>query len=490
MTMEEYMYTPHMESDVPDGQENHDQQELSDAGVETVPEPEVLDTLPEEAPKKKRASRKKAEKTAEDAPDQDGAAGETVPLADAAPDMPDEIGSSFNEDLPEALSAEDDSLEPGDSTAGEEADQFVVMGLAEEAPAEPELAVPEYQALEVEGDDPGTEAPLMDSTAEVPDPEVPLPQPRNAPRPRPVSERARLKTAEDHASLLSLKLNRLDRDLTEQERQEWNDIYASFRAKSVLTGKVIGVDGHTFNVRNRETGALERRVMHCAVIIQYRVKVLIPETEMWVPGQERPSHVLRSMTGAEIGYTILDVDRKGGVAIASRRMAAVSLCRAFDNVRGGHFIGERLPCRVLTVGPNRCLLECGGRDLTLGYRDMLYASCPDLRERFRPGDQPECILKEYSRRSGAFAVSVKESQPHPFIGVTVRHPLGSRRQATISGKYGGGVFCTMADDTTCLCLYTALHTDRDFQIGDEVLLVVSKFDYEHCLIYGRILSKW
>lgn len=178
----------------------------------------------------------------------------------------------------------------------------------------------------------------MDSTAEVPDPEVPLPQPRNAPRPRPVSERARLKTAEDHASLLSLKLNRLDRDLTEQERQEWNDIYASFRAKSVLTGKVIGVDGHTFNVRNRETGALERRVMHCAVIIQYRVKVLIPETEMWVPGQERPSHVLRYMTGAEIGYTILDVDRKGGVVIASRRMAAVSLCRAFDNVRGGHFI--------------------------------------------------------------------------------------------------------------------------------------------------------
>ena len=149
-----------------------------------------------------------------------------------------------------------------------------------------------------------------------------------------------------------------------------------------------------------------------------------------------------------------------------------------------------MPCRVLTVGPNRCLLECGGRDLTLGYRDMLYASCPDLRERFRPGDQLECILKEYSRRSGAFAVSVKESQPHPFIGVTVRHPLGSRRQATISGKYGGGVFCTMADDTTCLCLYTALHTDRDFQIGDEVLLVVSKYDYEQCLIYGRILSKW
>lgn len=423
MTMEVFTNNPYMEDHMPDGQEALDRQELPETASELegivsdgqdnhdCQEPAETETPPEpeEPPKKKRASRKKTEKTEEEAQELDNAV--------------------------EGLPAEDDGLDPGDGTASDEADQFIVMGLAGETPVEPDLADPVLEADEV---------------SEVLEAE-PLPEDAADDMPEPV---------------------------------------ASFRSKSVLTGKIIGVDRHTFNVRNRETGLLERRVMHCAVMIRYRVKVLIPETEMWLPGQERPSHVLRNMTGAEVGYTILDVDRKGGVAIASRRMAAVSLCRAFDNVRGGHFVGERLPCRVLTVGPNRCLLECGGRDLTLGYRDMLYASCPDLRERFRPGDQLECILKEYNRRSGAFAVSVKESQPHPFIGVTVRHPLGSRRQATISGKYGGGVFCTMADDTTCLCLYTALHTDRDFQSGDEVLLVVSKYDYEQCLIYGRILSKW
>ena len=423
MTMEAFANNPYMENNMPDGQEALDRQELPETAYELegvvsdeqdnhdCQEPAETETPPEpeEPPKKKRASRKKAEKTAEEAQEVDNAV--------------------------EGLPDEDDGLDPGDGTASDEADQFIVMGLAGETPVEPDSAAP---VLEV------------DEVSEVLEAE-PLPEDAADDMPEPV---------------------------------------ASFRSKSVLTGKIIGVDRHTFNVRNRETGLLERWVMHCAVMIRYRVKVLIPETEMWLPGQERPSHVLRNMTGAEVGYTILDVDRKGGVAIASRRMAAVSLCRAFDNVRGGHFVGERLPCRVLTVGPNRCLLECGGRDLTLGYRDMLYASCPDLRERFRPGDQLECILKEYNRRSGAFAVSVKESQPHPFIGVTVRHPLGSRRQATISGKYGGGVFCTMADDTTCLCLYTALHTDRDFQSGDEVLLVVSKYDYEQCLIYGRILSKW
>ena len=93
-----------------------------------------------------------------------------------------------------------------------------------------------------------------------------------------------------------------------------------FRSKSVLTGKIIGIEAHAFNVQNRETGQVERRKIYCAAIIAYKVKVLIPETEMWMPGEERPSHVLRNMSGAEIDYVILDVDRVGGMATASRRM--------------------------------------------------------------------------------------------------------------------------------------------------------------------------
>lgn len=101
-----------------------------------------------------------------------------------------------------------------------------------------------------------------------------------------------------------------------------------------------------------------------------------------------------------------------------------------------------------------------------------------------------CVLKEYNRAASHLVISVKEAAPNPFDGARKRHPLGSRRQAVISGKYAGGVFCTMPDDTTCLCLYTAQHTDRDFQEGDNVILVVVKYDFERSLIYGRILSKW
>lgn len=270
----------------------------------------------------------------------------------------------------------------------------------------------------------------------------------------------------------------------------WSDGEPLYRSKSILTGRIMGIDTHSFTVRNRETRQTERRKMLCAVIINYRVKVLIPETEVWYPGQERPPYVLRNMSGAETDYIILDVDREGGVAIGSRRMALAAQRHFFDTIKGGRSIGEKLTCRVLAVGPRRCLVECGGRDMSLSQKDLTYIATPDLRTRYHPGQTLNCVLKEYDRREGQFWVSVKDTVDNPFFGALRRHPIGSRRQAVISGKYGGGVFCTLSDETVCLCHYSTLHSDLDFHVGDTVILAIKQFDYERSLIYGRILSKW
>ena len=38
-----------------------------------------------------------------------------------------------------------------------------------------------------------------------------------------------------------LDLTELDKDLSEEQRKEWNAIYASYRSRSVLTGRVAGI---------------------------------------------------------------------------------------------------------------------------------------------------------------------------------------------------------------------------------------------------------
>ena len=294
----------------------------------------------------------------------------------------------------------------------------------------------------------------------------------------------------DRQAFFDLNFNELDRDLTTEERQEWNSIYASYRGRSALTGKIIGVDPLSISVRNRQTGALDRQTMYCAVVVPYRVRIVIPASEMWEDGQERPDFVLQNMVGASIDFVVIKVDRESGFAVASRRMAARSQRYFFSHRPALHREGARARCRVLSVGPRRCLVECYGHDINLTQRDLRYTAIPDLRDAYHPGEELDCIVKSYDAGNAALRISVKETESNPFEGAELRHPVGSRRQASIAGKYGGGVFCNLPDGTVCMCSYSYQHEDADFMVGDTVILAVQRYDTGKRQIYGKILSKW
>lgn len=169
-------------------------------------------------------------------------------------------------------------------------------------------------------------------------------------------------------SFFQTNFRELDRDLSPEQMQEWNSIYASFRSKSVLTGTVVGVDDNRFEVTNPQNGLPERRTVRSLVIIGYRIKVLIPESEVWAPGEERPDYVMRGMVGAKIDYVVMQVDREGECAIASQRLALAKQRRHFASLRRGHEAGAQLKCNLLVVGPRRVLAECGGYDVSLSQR--------------------------------------------------------------------------------------------------------------------------
>ena len=79
-------------------------------------------------------------------------------------------------------------------------------------------------------------------------------------------------------SFYDLDFRALDQDLSPEQRQEWNTIYASFRSRSVMRGTIIGVDPHSMTVRSAQTGQVETKRMYCAVIVPFRARILIPET--------------------------------------------------------------------------------------------------------------------------------------------------------------------------------------------------------------------
>lgn len=294
----------------------------------------------------------------------------------------------------------------------------------------------------------------------------------------------------ERQQFFELEFNELDRYLTDEERKEWNSIYASYRGRSAMSGTIIGVDQLSISVRDKETGATERKAMYCAIVVPYRVRVVIPAAEMWDKGQERPDFVLQNMVGANIDFIIIKVDRESGFAIGSRRLATQARRYFFAHRPTLHGVGAKATCNVMAVGPRRCLVECYGHDINLTQRELRYTAIPDLREVYHPGQELDCIVKSYDAAKSALAISVKETEPNPFDGAELRHPVGSRRQATIAGKYGGGVFCNLPDGTVCMCNYAYQYKDSDFHVGDTVILAVQRFDSEKKQMYGKILTKW
>ena len=294
----------------------------------------------------------------------------------------------------------------------------------------------------------------------------------------------------DRQNFYGLDFNALDRGLTAEERQEWNSIYASYRGRSALTGTIIGVDPLHISVRNKETGAMEKKTMYCAIVVPYRVRVVIPDTEMWEQEQARPDFVLQNMVGAAIDFIIIKVDRENGVAVASRRLAARSQRYFFAHRSSLSQTGAQVKCRVLSVGPRRCLVECYGHDINLTQRELRYTAIPDLRDEYHPGEELDCVVTGFDPEKDDLQISVKATQSNPFDGAEQRHPVGSRRYATIAGKYGGGVFCNLPDGTVCMCNYSYQHEDSDFMVGDTVIVLIQRFEEEKRQIYGKIMSKW
>lgn len=391
--------------------------------------------------------------------------------ADTAP--PDETGADsgdFPAELPEGDLPVEETAEQSETLPAMEAAEAKPLGLSteEKTTSQDESDTAEERAEEAAAEAAEDEY-LADGNSEMPD------------APEEKSERT---------LFYELDFNELDRGLSEEERKEWNSIYASFRGRSAITGTIIGVDLYARYLPRSEARMLENRRELCAVVVPYRIPILIRESEMWELGEERPDFVLRNMVGASIDVIVTKVERAANRAQASRRQASRSQRRFFASREDLHAAGSRITCRMLAVGPRRCLVDCYGYDLDMTQREIRYAAIPDLRTEFHPGSEIDCIVKEYHPRTGELIVSAKETEVNPFFGAEERHPVGSRRFAMISGKYGGGVFCNLPDGVTCMCNYSYQHEDADFMVGEHVMLMVQRYDQEKLQMYGKIMSKW
>ncbi len=444
------------------------EQTPEEAAVSAAEEQLQAETPTEETPLSETPPN--AEQNAEDTAPQIGEdeqaeqAGEEVPEDFGEPE-PDKVEYDV-ENAPDFCGSSIDIL----SVSGETGEDTSQMPEETETP----VAVPEEDPTQQnEGDAPPEPKPDAGETA---------PPAEDAPR------ELNGRGAERRA-FFGLNFRELDRGLLPEEQQEWNAIYASYRGRSVMSGQIAGIDPRVFRVRDRKTGEIRNHTIWCAVVIPFRIPILIPETEMWARGEERPRYVMRNMGDAMIDFVITDVDREKDYVVGSRRLALASRRYYFSNQPALNRIGSRVPCSVLTVSLRRLLVTCYGYDVGLTQREIDYTAIPDLTEKFHRGDTFDCVVKEYDSRANHLVLSAKELKSNPYDGADFRHPLGCSRQAMISSKYAGGVFCNLVDGVTVMCNYSFQFEDGDFDMGDRVTVVIQRYDDQKKQVYGKIVAK-
>lgn len=285
-----------------------------------------------------------------------------------------------------------------------------------------------------------------------------------------------------------LNIAEMDRNLSVEERREWQSVYASYRSGSVMTGNVVGVDEHIFKTVPEGKSRAVRRKVRCLIVIPYRVKIIIPENEIFLEEGDFMPPMIQSICGADISFIVTEIDREGGVALASRKQALEQIRRV--NARRRISEGQTVEVDVISVGRDVCTVSYRGYDVLLPQKEVSHTLITDLRDYIRPGEKHRAVIKEFNRDEKRLRLSIKETMPHPFDGVETRHPVGCTRIATIVGKYAGGVYCRLYDGITdVLCSYATMQFDGDYVIGDSVEILIRKYNYEKKVIFGKVLRK-
>ena len=110
-------------------------------------------------------------------------------------------------------------------------------------------------------------------------------------------------------------------------------------------------------------------------VILYRIKIIIPETEMFLIPVPEGGYVLHSTCGAKLDFMVTHIDRENNFAIASRKIALEKMQRAANRRK---LMDRVLDTDVVSVGKNVCILNYCGYDVVLHQRDINYAVVSDI----------------------------------------------------------------------------------------------------------------
>lgn len=258
-----------------------------------------------------------------------------------------------------------------------------------------------------------------------------------------------------------------------QEKITWQNINSSKEKSKILKGNIIAI----------ETEKMKEQNINCAIVDFKGVKILIPATEMIQDGKN-DKKVLRNMMGAEINFIVIETDKVGEKAIASRT-------KAMERIKEINLkkleVGDKIYSKVIGIWKKYIRVECVGIDFVIKAQDLQYGFVEDVSKLYKINEQIKVLIKSIDLEEKKIKISIKDLLEDPFKNIRKDFTEGGEYLASITGYADNGIFAniTQGVDTVCT-LPTWL--DRPPLPGDKVIIKIYKIIPERRKIYSSLVK--
>ncbi|WP_052400766.1 MULTISPECIES: S1 RNA-binding domain-containing protein [Oceanobacillus] len=270
-------------------------------------------------------------------------------------------------------------------------------------------------------------------------------------------------------------------DNVDYSDKDWEQVYGAYQNKKFLQGTITGIE--TIGEGDSEKT--------CAIVHVGRIKGIIP-LEFTGANNLRQ---LRSMTGQEVAFMILNYDREAELFTASRtkaqeEMAKITLRKISE--------GDIIPAVARHVTDKTVIADIGGITVRIPIDEVRYGWIDSLQDEVQVGQPLKVKVTKIEEKEAegetaeaeketrtVVKVSAKAAQKNPWPDCLKNYQRGGEYMGTVSGVREYGIFINLEPGVDSLATHLKF---QNVKKGDKVLVRIQSIDTKEEQIRTRITS--
>ncbi|TMN20931.1 S1 RNA-binding domain-containing protein [Lentibacillus cibarius] len=249
--------------------------------------------------------------------------------------------------------------------------------------------------------------------------------------------------------------------------ENWKEIYAAYQNSKILYAPIAGIE---------KIGQPGEEKHPCAVVRVGTIRGLIP---LEYTGAQNLRQ-LRSMTGQNTAFMVLNYDQENELFTASRtkareKLAAITLRKLQ--------VGDTTPAVIRHVDEGYLLADIGGIHVVIPIDEIRYGWIDNLHDEFQEGQAIKVKVMAIDEEKQHVEVSAKALLQNPWPDCVKRYQKNGEYVGTVSGVREYGVFVRLEPGVDSLSSHLKF---QNVQKDDRVLVRVDNINTEKEQIRTRI----